>query len=41
MGLGLAGPSLRWDMVTAPVWTLLPLPGIQVLVGSEVRGWMF
>lgn len=35
-----------WALATvghgfAPHWTLLPLPGMWVPVGSEVRGWMF
>lgn len=31
---------LKW-IPTTPHWTLLPLPGMQVLFGSEVHGWMF
>lgn len=41
LGLGLAEPSSLWDMVTTPCWTLLPLPEMQVLFGSQlVPGWL-
>lgn len=28
---GLAGPWPQWDMVTSPLWTLQPLPGMRGL----------
>lgn len=28
---GLAGPWPQWDMVTSPLWTLEPLPGMRGL----------
>lgn len=36
----MAEPRTLWDMVTAPCWTLMPLPGMWLLVGSGLRDWM-
>lgn len=40
MSVCMAEPRTLWDMVTAPCWTLMPLPGMWVLVGSGLRDWM-
>lgn len=42
----LSGSGACWGLalvghVTAPGWTLLPLPGTWVLVGLGVRDWMW
>lgn len=39
IGLRLAGPWPRWDMVTAWRWMLLPLPGMQMRVGGVHGCW--